>query len=98
MCRVLVKDVACGPQGSTGLPDPLVLPGHSPTKRGEDFQGHCWGWGEGQAGRGEGRTELRTSNLGTDSSHLDSNLGSGCFSFVTSGKLFNPSQLLSSHL
>lgn len=53
MCRVLVKDAACGPQGSTGLPDPLVLPGHSPTKCGEDFQGHCWGRGE----RGRRREE-----------------------------------------
>ena len=31
-----------------GLPDPLVLPGHSSTKCWEDFQGHCWGEGQGK--------------------------------------------------
>lgn len=50
-----------------------------------------------QAGRG-GRTGLRTCNLETDSSHLDSNLGSEYFSCVTLGELFNHSQLRSSWL
>lgn len=41
-----------------------------------------------------GRILLRTLSLGTGSSHLDSNLGSGCFSSITLSKLLNHSQLL----
>lgn len=40
-----------------------------------------------------GRTLLRTLGPGTYLSHLDSNLGSGCFSFVNLSNLFNHSQL-----
>lgn len=66
MWRVLVKEVACGSQSSTGLPDPLVLPGSLINKRRGGFSGPLLGGVGGLwAGRGGGRTELRISTLGT---------------------------------
>lgn len=66
---MLVRKAKCGLQGSAGLPHPSVFPGHTETL----LEG-------GRATRG--RTLLRTLSPGTYLSHLDSNLGSACFSFV----------------
>lgn len=76
------------PLGPT-VSNPSVLSGHPPNKMSGGFP---WALLEGQSNGG--RIPLGIWSVGTDSSHLDSNLGSRCFSCVTLSKLLNHSQLL----